>query len=127
MTSHTDSEIAKELLGYHRMALDSENILRRQGASWAPDLLWDLSFHDPAHCWRVIQLAAMDKPNDDALLFFGVTVSSLLRDHPEIIDTIARDVQENPILSEVMSWVEEDDAIEPSVWSRVEFLSNIKR
>jgi len=125
MTNHTDSEIAKELLGYHRMALDSENILRRQGASWACDLLWKLSCHDPARCWQVIQLAAMDKPNDDALLFLGVTIGGLLRGHPEIINTIARDAKENSSLSEVISWVEKDDAIEPSVWSQVELLSNI--
>ncbi|MER2513130.1 MAG: hypothetical protein ABTQ25_12085 [Nitrosomonas ureae] len=127
MTSHTDSEIITELLGYHRMALDSDNVLRRQGADWARDVLTDLMYDDPDRCWRIVRLAALQDPNDEALMFFGVTLSGLLRDHPELIEVMAHDVVENPKLSEVMSWVMEDDAIDSSVWSRIESLSGPKK
>ena len=60
-------------------------------------------------------------------MFFGVTLSGLLRDHPELIEVMAHDVVENPELSELMSWVMEDDAIDPSVWSRIESLSEPKK
>ncbi len=127
MTNHPDSEIVTELLGYHRMALDSENVLRRQGADWARDVLTDLMYDDPDRCWRIVRLAALQDPNEEALMFFGVTLSGLLRDHPELIEVMAHDVVENPELSELMSWVMEDDAIDPSVWSRIESLSEPKK
>lgn len=126
MKDHSDSEIVKELLGYHRMALDSENILRRQGGEWARDLVTDLMYDDPERCWHIVRLASLENPNDESLMFFGVTLSGLLRDHPELIQVIARDVSEAPKLGEVMSWVMEDEAIEPSVWSLVESLSDPK-
>lgn len=126
MTNHSDSEIVTELLGYHRMALDGDNVLRRQGAVWARDALADLMYDDPDRCWRVVRLAALEDPNEEALMFFGVTLSGLLRDHPELIEVMAHDVVENQKLSEVMSWVMEDEAIDPSVWSRIQSLSEQK-
>ncbi len=126
MKDHSDSEIAKELLGYHRMALDRENVLRRQGGEWARDLLTDLMYDDPERCWRIVRSASLEDPDDEALMFFGVTLSGLLCAHPELIQIIARNVDENPKLCEVMSWIMEDEAIEPSVWLQVESLSKPK-
>lgn len=123
MTEHSDSEIAEEVLGYHRMALDGDKILRRQGADWARDMLADFAYDDPGRCWRIIRLAVLGEPAEEALMFFGVTLSGLLSDHPEMIEVIAHDVAETPKLSEVMSWVMEDEAINPSVWARIESLS----
>lgn len=40
----TDAELVTEFIGYHRMALDGENILRRQGAQWARDCLGELAY-----------------------------------------------------------------------------------
>ncbi|GBL47425.1 hypothetical protein SFMTTN_3264 [Sulfuriferula multivorans] len=68
-------------------------------------------------------MAALEDPTEEALMFFGVTLSGLLRDHPDLIEVIAHDVAETPKLTEVMSWVMEDEAIDPSVWARIESLS----
>ena len=123
MKEHSDSEIAAELIGYHRMALDKDNVLRRQGAEWVPAALTDLAYDEPERCWRIIRLAALLGPDEDALMSFGVTLSGLLTEHPELIDVIEQDVSENNRLTEVMSWVMEDEAIDRSVWARVESLS----
>ena len=109
------------------MALDSENVLRRQGAPWARDVLMGLAYDDPDRCWRVISLVALQTPNEEALTFLGVTLSGLLCEHPSQIEAIAHDVAQNPKLSELMSWVAEDDAIETAVRSRVDFLSKVKQ
>lgn len=126
MRSHTDQEVVSEFLGYHRMALDRENVLRRQGESWASELLSDLVYDDPARCWRLIRAIALEPPNEDALMSMGVTLSGLFREHPEIMELVEREVREQPRLAEVMSWVMEDEQIDPSVWAQIELLSNIK-
>ena len=123
MTNHSDSEIATELIGYHRMALDRDNVLRRQGAEWAPATLIDLAYDDPARCWRIIKLAALQNPDNEALMFFGVTLSGLLRENSELIKAIACDVEQDHRLREVMSWIMKDDEIDRSVWARVVSLS----
>lgn len=46
-------------LGYHRMALDHEEILRRTVESpWALEFVQDLASDDPHRCWRVLSAIA---------------------------------------------------------------------
>jgi len=123
MSSHSDLEIIKEFLGFHRMGLDKENILRRQGESWASELVSDLVYEESDHCWRLVRSIALEKPNDEALMQLGVTLGSLLREHPGLIGLISQDVQENSQLAEVLSWVPEDEMIDSAVWSQIERLS----
>lgn len=126
MSTYTDEEVVREFLGYHRMALDRENVLRRQGESWASDLISDLIYDDPARCWRLVRAIALEAPNEDALMSLGVTLSGLFREHPEIIELVEREIREQTRLTEVMSWVMEDEQIDPSVWAQIELLSNSK-
>lgn len=90
MNNPTDAELVTEFIGYHRMALDRENILRRQGADWAPDSLGELAYDDPPRCWRIAKIIAQEKPGEEAMMVLGGTLSTLLREHPEIIDTVAK-------------------------------------
>jgi hypothetical protein len=125
MDSHTDSEIVTEFLGYHRMALDSENILHRQGSLWAKDLIWDLAYKDPSRCWSLIRSIAVEQPNDDAMMSLSSVLGALLREHPKYIDVMGHDVLGNKQLTELMSWIEEDPNIDPSVWLQIEALSKL--
>ena len=126
MIHPTDTELAAEFVGYHRMALDRENILCRQGAEWAPNFLGELAYEDPERCWRVAKIIALEKPSEEAMMFLGVVMSSLLRVHPEIIDTVATDTKGDGRLQELLSWVMEDEHIPPQVWQMVEELSESK-
>lgn len=95
MINPTDDELVAEFVGYHRLAVDAENILCRQGAEWAPDFLGELAYDDPARCWRVAKLIASSRPSEEALMYLGIALSSLLREHPEIIGTIESDSKAN--------------------------------
>lgn len=127
MTPHTDHEVVKEFLGYHRMALDRDKVLRRQGESWASELLSDLIYDDPERCWRLLGAIALETPNEDALMSLGFTLSGLFRNHPELMGQVERAVRAQPQLAEMMSWVVEDEQIDPSVWARIELLSDSRR
>ena len=87
----------------------------------------NLVYDDPDRCWRVINLVALLTPSEEALTLLGVTLSELLCEHPSLIEAIAHDVAQNPKLSELMSWVTEDESIAPAVRSRIDFLSKVKQ
>lgn len=123
MNKPTDTELVTEFIGYHRIALDRENILCRQGAEWAPDFVGELAYDDPARCWLIAKIIAQEKPGEEAMMVLGGTLSTLLREHPEIIDTVATDTKANGSLRELLSWVMEDENIPSKVWHVIEQLS----
>ena len=116
---HSDSEIVAEFIGYHQMALDTEMVLRRQGASWGPEIFSELAYDDPTRCWQIAKAISQSALPDDAMISLSVTLGTLLREHPEIIDTVAHDVREDQRLAKVMSWIEEDEYILPEIWAKV--------
>lgn len=126
MINPTDAELVAEFIGYHCMALDSENILRRQGAEWAPSFLGELVYDDPERCWRVTKAIASGNPSEDAMMYLGVVLSSLLREHPEIIGIIEEDSKTNNELRVLLSWVMEDENIPERVWQKIEAISEGK-
>jgi hypothetical protein len=64
---------------------------------------------------RLVRSIALDSSNHDALKSLGYPLGSLLYRHPQRLDLIGRDVREGPRLVEVMSWVVEDERIDPAV------------
>jgi hypothetical protein len=126
MISPTDSELVAEFIGYHRMALDGESILRRQGAEWGPDFLGELAYDDPARCWRVAKAVALQDPSDDVLMSLGVALSTLLGEHPQTIEVISTDVEADNRLHTLLSWVMADERIPQTVWLTIEELSKCK-
>ena len=123
MITRLDSEIVAEFLGYHHMALDSDDVLRRQGESWALDAIFDLAYDDPERCWRLMRAIAQESPNQEAMMSLGVKLGFLLLEHPEIINVISRDVCGNPQLVGLLTWVEEDENFAPVLWEQIVALS----
>ena len=128
MNSPSDAEIIAGFLGYHRMALDQEKILRRTvEGPWAVELVQNLAYDDSSRCWRVLSAIGKTNPSDDVMGTLGVSLGAALREHPSLIAEIEDDVRADAELSELLSWVMEDDYIEPDVWRRVESLSGSPR
>lgn len=59
-------------------------------------------------------------------MYLGVALSSLLREHPEVIDAIEEDSKSNSELRTLLSWVMEDEHIPQHVWQKIEALSEGK-
>ncbi len=123
MSENSDDRVAEQLVAYHRLVMDADSVLRRGGDSDVIATVLDLVCTNPHRCWSIVSLAASKQPTEDALSFLGMTVSRLLREHPQLISTITRDVDSHPELRELMSWVLEDTEIDHDVWQQVESLS----
>lgn len=130
MNAHTDAEIVEAFLAHHKFALDKDRVLRRLvDSQWAVELVWDLAYDDPIHCWKILCAIVMLTPPDDAMSAAGAALTAVLRQHPSpnTVETIEQDVAANNRLSELLSWVSKDEPIDPDVWCRIETLSRTAR
>jgi hypothetical protein len=111
-------------MNYHSMELDNEGILRRvEKTCWALDFVSDLVYEDPSRCWTLLRDIAKRRPASDAMISLGVTLGSLLREQPTLMNLIENDIESDKSLSELMSYVMEDETISTDIWLRIEAIS----
>jgi precorrin isomerase len=124
MSNASDSDIVAGYIGYHRMVLGEDRVLRRViETPWAVELVGDLAYDDPDRCWALLRAIAKEHPADDAMVSLGVTLGSLLTEHPGAIEMIESDVRRDSALSDLLTWIMEDEWISPEIWRRIEALS----
>ena len=120
-----DAEVIDGYIDYHRMVLDNDGILRRLAETpWAVDFISDLVYEDPSRCWRLLCGIATKQPANDVMGSLGVTLGSLLREQPSMMDTIEKDVRTDKRLVELISYIMEDEYIRPDIWARIEAISS---
>ncbi len=124
MNAPSDAEVIAGYLGYHQIVLAPDKIFRRVVEKpWAVDYVGALAYENPERCWRLVSTMAIARPGEDVMTFLGVALTSALREHPLLIERIEADVRVDAHAAELLSWVLEDEGIEPDVWHRIERLS----
>lgn len=124
MNNPADIALATEYLGYFSFGLDKDGILSRQGPESAVSAMYEFAMSDSLRCWEIAKVAFATDPKEDVLEHLGGLLSDLLVRKPEFIAIIENDARADQNLRYLVSWIQENEEIDRSVWQRIERVSS---